>query len=114
MDPDVSNIVGTLNVAANVVVIVILPLVIFLVKHMSGIRKEVHDRITAVEREHQSFREYVAKEFLSEVSAMRLIDGNREVLETRLTSMTESLARIERWLGKVSDREMDRRSHEHG
>lgn len=108
MDPDTSNFIGTLNIAANVVVLVILPLVIFLVKHMAAIRKEAHERIDGLQSEHQAFREYVAQTYVSERSAMRLIDGNREVMYTKIDDMAKSIDRLERGLNKVFDREVNR------
>lgn len=108
MDPDVSNLIGTLNIAANVVVLVILPLVIFLVKHMAAIRREAHERIDGLQNDHQQFREHVARHYVSERSAVRMIDGNREIMHTKIDDMAKSIDRLERGLNKVFDREVDR------
>jgi hypothetical protein len=108
MDPDTSNLIGTLNIAANIVVLVILPLVIFLVKHMAAIRKEAHERIDGLRNDHQQFREHVARHYLSEHSAVRLIDGNREIMHTKIDDVAKSVDRLERGLNKVFDREITR------
>lgn len=108
MDPDVNNLIGTLNIAANIVVLVILPLVIFLVKHMAAIRKEAHERIDGLRNDHQAFREHVARTYVSEQSAVRMIDGNREVMNTKIDDLVKSVDRLERGLSKVFDREVGR------
>jgi hypothetical protein len=97
-------IVSALNIVANLVVIVILPLVIFLVKHIYGIRKEVHDRIDRVEQDHRQFREDVAKRYLSENAVLRIVDSNRELFDTKLTAIADGVGRLERWIGRVADK----------
>ena len=97
-----------LNVIANLFIMVIFPMTLFLVKWINKLRSEIqeeiraaHQRIGQVEKSQLQFQTVVAERYMSRDTAHTIMNQQKTILETKLEGQGKQLDRIERWLTRV-------------